>query len=282
MNTTRRFPELELNTSAKIVTVLFAFSLAVIAYTVYYYGILFSVTTLAMPLAGSVANLAYALVGLNAARMFGGRHNFTGRLLIFYSIALILGALTWILWGVFAGGELPPFGTKVEPLLAGTIVGHAVAGFALFTSARALLVKLTRMQLAMVAAALALSLGLSLATSLYMTSLLSQIVWGGVWSAVTFLQLASALVLISLLGGWYITRPLAGIAFGYLSFNIAVSIVIIVNLPTSYPNPGLWLTLFLIAGITNYIVGMSMSQVRPMKQDVLKPIRAANIEPLKT
>ena len=166
-------------------------------------------------------------------------------------------------------------------MLAGTIAGHAIAGFALFISAKALIIKLTRRQVLLVVAALALSLALSLANTLYMKSLASQIVWGGIWSAVTFLQLSSALVLVSLLGGWYIARPLAGIAFGYLSFNVVVPIVIIWNVSTSISTPEIWLTLFLIASATNYVVGLSMAQIRPMKQDVLESIRRAHLQPIK-
>lgn len=265
----RNFLPVELNTSAKVITALFVFYLGVMAFTGYFFGSLFAVTTPFPALAGSLVSLAGAFVGFNAARLFGGRRNFTGRLLSFYSVALLCGAISFLLWGVFARGQIPALGSRLEPVLGGTIVGHALAGFALFISAKALVLKVTRRQVALVVAALVFSLGFSLAISFYPASLTARIVWSGIWSTIIFIQLSSGLVLVSLLGRWYVARQISYIAFGYLGFSIVTPIVMIMRVAISSFSPADgWLVLFIVAAVTNYVVGLAMSQVRPMKRDI--------------
>ena len=134
---------IEFNRNVKIVTIFFVFYLAVVAFTVYYLGPLFTVTTPLHPIAGAIAIFVEAAVGLKATKLFGGRRNFTGRLLTYYSIALIAEGVSWVIWGLFAGGQIPS-GVTLVVLTLGTFLGQFIASFTLVVSARALFVKLDR------------------------------------------------------------------------------------------------------------------------------------------
>ena len=274
----QRLKSIEFNTGAKMVTASFVFYLGLVAFTLYTFDLHFTVTTPYASFAGSLANLAEGLVGFNAARLFGGRRNFTGRLLIFYSAALVLGALSWLLWGLFVRGDVPSPNSGIGPLFGGTIIGHAIAGFALFISARALVSKLTRREVVLVLTALVFSLGLSLVSVLYLNTLSAQILWGGIWAIIIFVQLACGLVLVSQLGRWYIARQLAYVTFAYLSFSVVVPIVMMLGLAySSFSFADGWLTLFIVAAVTNYIVGLAMTQIRPMRQEIRLSIGIGNV-----
>jgi hypothetical protein len=279
MINTQRFLSIEFNTSAKVITALFVFYVGILTFSLYEYGALFTVTTPSAPFAGALASLAGGFAGFNSARLFGGRRNFTGRLLMFYSVALVLGAFSWLLWGISVRGEVPSPSSGVESLFAGTIIGHALAGVALLISAKALVSKVTRREVALVSGALVFSLSLSLVTGFYLTSLIARIVWSGIWPITIFLQLACGLVLVSLLGKWYMAKQLAYITFAYLSFSIMTPVVIMIGLAfSSFSSAEGWLTLFIVAAVTNYIVGLAMTQVRPMKQDILSSFRNGNLK----
>ncbi len=263
----QKFPELEFNTGAKVITTLLVVYLGVVIFGSYFFGSLFTVTTSLQSLMGALANFAEAFVGLNSARLFGGERNFTGRLLLFYSAALFSGAFSWLLWSLYVRGQIPPTGSMVEILLGGAILGHIIAGFALFISAKALIQKVSKREIVLVVYALMFSLALSAVTGFSLTSLIERIVWSGIWSMTIFLQLGSGLVLVSLLGKWYVARRLTFIAFGYLGFSIITPIVIMMQLAThSFSLADGWLILSVAAALTNYIVGLTMSQVRPMKK----------------
>lgn len=257
----------EFNAGAKVITTLFAFYLAVVTFTVSYFGPFFTVTTPLHPVAGSLAIFAEAFVGFKAVRMFGGRRNFTGRLVMYYSVALLAQAISWVIWGLFAGGQIPT-GSTLIILGLGSIIGQILSAYALLISARAIIMKVDRQALALILLSLIFSAGLSVLLGIYNTTLVDRFVWSGVWSTSIFVQLASGLILVSLLGKWYMAKPIANIAFAYIGFGIATSLVIMLTYILPFPPADFWVVISLIEAVTFYVVGLSMSQVRPISHNL--------------
>lgn len=253
----------DFNTSAKVITVLFGFYLVIVVFTVSYFGPFFAVTTPIHPVAGSLGILASAVVGFKAVRMFGGRRNFTGRLIMYYSIALLGQAFSWVVWGLFAGGQIPT-GTTLIVLGFSSIIGQILSAYTLLISARAVTIKLDRRRLASILVSLLLSGGYSIIVGTYLTSPVDRFVWSGVWSVSIFVQLGSALILVSYLGKWYLARPIANIAFAYIGYSIATSLTTIIQIILQFPLADYWIVISVISAASFYTVGLQMSQVRPM------------------
>ncbi len=256
----------EFNTDARVITALFAFYLIVVTFTVSYFGSFFTVTTPLHGLVGAIAIFAEAAVGFRAARMFGGRRNFTGKLITYYSVALSAQALSWVFWGVFAGGQIPSGLTEIV-LGLGSIFGQVLSAYALLISARAVIIKIDKKIVGIILGSLAFSSILSILIEAYHSTITDLIVWSGVWPTSIFVQLASGLILVSMLGKWYMARPIANIAFAYIAFSISTSLVIMLRLILQFPWADFWVIISVIEAVSFYLVGLSMSQVRPMSHD---------------
>jgi len=254
------------NTEAKLITSLFALYLVVLTLTVTIFGPLFTVTTPLHPVAGSLAIFVGAIVGVRASMMFGGRRNFTGRLLIFYSVALFAQAISWVVWGLFAGGKIPS-GTTLIILVSGTILGQVLSSYALVVSAKEITIKLNRRLIGLILFAVAFSAALSIALAFYSQTIENLIVWSGIWSITICLQLTSSLVVISNLGKWYLARPIAYISFGYILFSILTSIVTMIQIVGHFSEADYWVVISIVQASTLFVVGLAMSQVRPMTRD---------------
>ncbi len=271
MNRAPKQSALQFNADAKLVTMFFVFYLALEMFTVIYFSPYFAVTTPFPPIVGSMGIFAEAAVGFKATRMFGGRRNFTGRLLTYYSIALVGEAISWDVWGLFARGQIPS-GVTLLVLSLGAFVGQFISSFTLLISARALLLKLDRRALTLVLIALFFSTILSLSfLNLFYSSPALLFVWSGLWSGSVFIQLASGLILVSLLGRWYMAKPISYIAFAYVAYSIGQSILTIVALTSYVPPADFWVIVAFITATSFYVVGLAMTQARPLKHDVAAP-----------
>jgi hypothetical protein len=258
--------ELHFNLEATIITTLFALYLLVVALSVYLFGTLVTVTTPLHPIAGSLGIFAEAFIGFKASSMFGGRRNFMGRLLTYYSIALVAQAISWVIWGLFAGGRIPT-GSTLIILGLGSIIGQVLSAFSMFLSARAVTVKLGRRLVVMIVAAIIFSAGLSGTLAIYSHTLENLIVWSGIWSLSICVQLACGLVLVSLLGKWYMARPIAYIAFAYIGYSVLTSVVTMAQIIGRLSAANYWVIISVISAVSFYIVGLAMSQAKPMKRN---------------
>jgi hypothetical protein len=98
----------------------------------------------------------------------------------------------------------------------------------------------------------------------YLASPVDRFVWSGVWSVSIFVQLSSALILVSSLGKWYLAKPIANIAFAYIAYSVATSLTSIIQIVLQSPLAYYWVVISVISAASFYIVGLQMSQVRPM------------------
>ncbi len=79
-----------------------------------------------------------------------------------------------------------------------------------------------------------------------------------------FIQLASGLILVSQLGKWYMARPLENIAFVYIAYGVATSLATILRITLQFPESDYWVIQSIIAATCFYLIGLQMSQVRPV------------------
>ncbi|MGI0080266.1 MAG: hypothetical protein ACRECH_11640 [Nitrososphaerales archaeon] len=262
----------EFNGAAKVITALFGFYSVVVTLSVYFLGPVFTVTSPLHAEAGSIAIFVGAFIGFRAAKMFGGTHNFMGRLMAYYSVGLLAEAISWVLWGVLARGQIPT-GVTLIILGAGSIVGQFVAAFALLISAKALIVKIDIRSLSLILVSFVFSLGLSLLVGTTLTDPADRLVWSGIWPLSIFVQLSSGLILVSLLGKWYMARPIAYIAFAYVGYSVLTSLATMTRIVLNFSFADYWVIISVLSATSFYFVGFFMSQVRPRRHDLV-PIDA--------
>jgi hypothetical protein len=259
---TLKLGAVEFNGEAKLITGFFSLFLVISAASLYFFGPFFTVTTPYNGLALGLAIIVEGLVGIRAGQRFGGSRNFTGRLMSYYAAALFATGVSSIVWTFFARGQIP---TDIPLLVAtsGVLLGLSISAFALFISARSLLEKLNSKTWLLIFLSLVLSLILSVSSYTYQKTPGEQFAFTTIWPFLIFVQLASALILVSLLRDWYVTRPISIIAFGFIGYSVFAPIFTIVQFLTGIPPSVYWASVSLIGGSCLYVVGLGMSQVRP-------------------
>jgi len=259
---TLKLGPVEFNGEAKLITGFFSLFLVISAASLYFFGPFFTVTTPYNGVALGIAIIVEGLVGMRAAQRFGGSRNFTGRLMAYYAAALFATGASSIVWTFFARGQIP---TDIPLLVStsGVLLGLSISAFALFVSARSLLVKLNSKIWFLVLLSLVFSLVLSVSSFTYQKTPGEQFAYTTIWPFLIFVQLASALILVSLLRDWYITRPISIIAFGFIGYSVFAPVFTIVQFLAGISLPVYWASVSLIGGSCLYVVGLGMSQVRP-------------------
>ena len=271
----------EFNGEAKLITGFFSLFLVISLASIYFFGPFFTVTTPYNGLALGLAIIVEGLVGVRAAQRFGGSRNFTGRLMAYYATALFATGSSSIVWTFFARGQIP---TDIPLLVStsGILLGLSISAFALFISARSLLEKLNLKTWLLIFCSLAFSLVLSASSFTYQKTPGEQFAYTTIWPFLIFVQLASALILVSLLRDWYITRPISIIAFGFIGYSVFAPLFTIVQFLTGISLPVYWASVSLIGGSCLYVVGLGMSQVRPANlreffEKQQTPVRSSNL-----
>lgn len=170
-----------------------------------------------------------SLGGLNASRLFGGGGNFVGRLLLFFSASLLVSSLVWIVT-VLTFETASNFFLDTSLLITLLfLAGVILAAYALVSSAWAVIdgfnrtiVKRIFVALLIVTVIESLSVEGSVLRGLTILGALQSDI---PYDVVIFALLAGALVLISQLGKWYATPGIRMIAYGYVIFAVAPSLV---------------------------------------------------------
>jgi len=119
-----------------------------------------------------------------------------------------------------------------------------------------------------------ISLGFAVLLSLFDASFVKSgeevFTWVVLWPALMFVQLAAALLLVSHLGKWYMTRPIGIIAFGEIGYNVAAALLTIIRIASGYPLDIHWVLISFVTAASFYVVALGMSQVTPMKFGVAR------------
>jgi hypothetical protein len=251
------------NGSAMAITGLFLFYMAALFVYLLLVGPFATITTFNVTqAAGATAVFAEAVVGLRASRMFGGWRNFTGRLLAYYAVALFVSAISWIVWGVLAQGQIPTGFTLAVIGIAST-TGEVLSCVALFSSARSIFEKFDRRAALFVVASLFVSAVLSVLVWSYQREILAQIIYGAIWPAAIFVQLSCGLIVVSLLGRWYLAGPIKLISSGYIVFSIAIAVTSILQITLNLSPADFWVGISIIESVSFFVIGLGMSQALP-------------------
>lgn len=152
----------------------------------------------------------------------------------------------------------------------GAMVEQVFSSYALLTSVKTIIDKLDRKAWILIFLSLGFSLVLAVLLGINQESVVELFFWSALWPSLVFIQLAGALLLINLLGKWYVTKPIAIIVFGHLGFSVILPGIAILNFFFPIPNVALWLVVVGPMIVTSlYTVGVGMSQVRPREMRVL-------------
>ncbi len=214
------------------------------------------------------------IVGWRASRMFGGRRNFIGRVLIFFSLAIFGYTIATT---VTALEDLQLFHAPALFSESGIsswigVLGSCFAAYALVASVRSIWDRYDFKILLVVlfSSALAFVVGwtnLIFADPVFgQTTFSDTVLWVGLVPTLAFLQLTSAILLLRFLGRWYAAKSLALLAFAYVFFSafiplmtslLAFLLVQSANFDTAF------FFIRLSVNFALYLVCLAMTQVRP-------------------
>ena len=268
MNSKSALPQrFELNKYAVVITVLFVLTLVAI------FGSPPSLSDLRLLPAG-LETLVAGIVGWRASRIFGGRKNFIGRVLMLFSVAVFGYTLAAT---VTALEDMQLFSTQILLSESGmsnwiNVLAGCFSAYALVASVQSLWDKYDHKTLLVVLFSLALALLVASTNLVYADAVFGQttfsdtVLWVGLVPILAFLQLASAILLLRFLGRWYAAKNLAVLALAYVFYSaliplmtslVAFLLVQSANFDTAF------FFIRLSANFALYLVCMAMTQVRP-------------------
>jgi len=214
------------------------------------------------------------IVGWRASRMFGGRKNFIGRVLIFFSLAIFGYTIEATVTALEDLQLLQPpalLSTSGISTWIGVLAG-CFSAYALVASVRSLWNRYDHKTSLVVLFSLALAFVVGWTNLIYADPVFGQtttsdtVLWVGLVPVLAFVQLASAILLLRFLGRWYAAKNLMVLAFAYVFYSALIPLVtsIIAFLVVQSAN---FDTAFFIIGLTTnlalYLVCLAMTQVRP-------------------
>lgn len=257
----------DFNKYVMIITALFALTLIAI------FGSPPALSDLRLLPAG-LETLVAGFVGWRASRMFGGRKNFIGRVLILFSLAVFGYTVAATATGL-EDLELFPVPVLLSESGVSTwisVLAGCFAAYALAASVRSLWDKYDHKTLLVVILSLALALVVGSTNLVYadavfgQTTLSDTVLWVGLVPVLAFLQMASAILLLRFLGRWYAAKNLNVLALAYVFYSaliplmtslVAFLLVQSANFDTAF------FFIRLSGNFALYLVCVAMTQVRP-------------------
>lgn len=214
------------------------------------------------------------IVGWRASRMFGGRRNFIGRVLIFFSLAVfgytIAAAVT-----LLENSQLLPTSVLLSASGISTwiaVLAGCFSAYALVASVRSLWDRYDQKTLLVVLFSLALALVVGSTNLVYadpvfgQTTVTDTVLWVGLVPILAFVQLASAILLLRFLGRWYAARNLGVLALAYVFYSALIplmtSLVAFLLVQSANFDTAFFFN-HLSTNFALYLVCMAMTQVKP-------------------
>lgn len=214
------------------------------------------------------------IVGWRASRMFGGRKNFIGRVLIFFSLAIFGYTIASTLTALEDLQLLQPLALLSASGIS-TWIGVLAGGFsayALVASVRSLWDKYDHRTLLVVSFSLALAFvvgwtNLAFADPVFgQTTFTDTVLWVGLVPILAFSQLASAILLLRFLGRWYAAKSLVVLALAYVLYSALIPLMTSLLAFLLVQSANFDTAFFFIHLATNfalYLVCLAMTQVKP-------------------
>ena len=229
------------------------------------------------------------LAGLKASRSFGGRKNFTGRLLFFFSLLMFalgpvyafltyLDALpnplsNWLSYQVL----LPYSGID----LWGQVLAYCLSAYILVVSLRSIWDRYDSRSWLVIFISLAFVLLFVAWFNLVyqnpasgFTTVMDAILWVGIYPFLVFVQLAAGVLLLRSLGKWYVAKSMTALVVLYLFVGVFLQILsgivftLLAGLGSTNPATSLNLDVpyfytQVIGIFPYYLVCMVLTQIRP-------------------
>jgi hypothetical protein len=216
----------DFNKYAIIITALFALTLIAI------FGSPPALSDLRLLPAG-LETLVAGFVGWRASHIFGGRKNFIGRVLILFSLAVFGYTVAATVTGL---EDLQVFQAPVLLSESGIstrigVLASCFSAYALAASVRSLLDKYDHKTLLVVLFSSALALVVASTNLVYADAVFGQttfsdtLLWVGLVPILAFVQLASAILLLRLLGRWYAAKNLMVLALAYVFYSALIPLM---------------------------------------------------------
>jgi hypothetical protein len=214
------------------------------------------------------------VVGWRASRMFGGRRNFIGRVLIFFSLAIFGYTLAATLTALEDLQLLQPpslFSASGISTWIG-ILASCFSAYALVVSVRSLWDRYDHRTLLVILFSLALAFVVGWTNLVFADPVFGQttfsdtVLWVGLVPSLAFLQLASAILLLRFLGRWYAAKSLVVLAFAFVFYSAWIPLVTSMGeflLVQSANFDTAFLFGQLSINFAIYLVCLAMTQVRP-------------------
>jgi hypothetical protein len=257
----------EINKYAVLITCLFALTVILILVLPP------SLSDLRLIPAGAETFVA-AAVGWRASRSFGGRRNFIGRILIFFSLAVLGSTISATATG-FEDLQLITTPALLSESGLSTWIGvlaGCFSAYALVVSVRAVWDKYDRRTLLVILFALGLAFVVGWTNLVFadpvfgQTTMSDTVLWVGLVPILAFIQLASAILLLRFLGRWYAAKSLAILAFVYVFYSALIPLVtspIALLLVQSASFDTAFLFIRLSVNTALYLVCLAMTQLKP-------------------
>jgi hypothetical protein len=237
-------------------------------------------------LMGSLMLFVGGLAGIQASASFGGRRSFTGKIALYFALALILVSISMLASSLSAGLSYPAGRVLSSIDLTTFVLAQCISIYAIVASLRSVIDRInTRAVVYILLSALfsiiiaLFNLRAGLRIGLIQSNL-DEVFWVGLFPILIFLQLAGGLLLINLLGKWYATQTIRIIAFGFVCFDILFPPVVVYILVGSLAFLGYQATAFLTgisfqAVTAMFIVGLALTQMKPRQTGPFYAIRGA-------
>ena len=225
-------------------------------------------------LPAGLETLVAAVVGFKASRMFGGRRNFIGQILIFFSLAVLGYTISATVTGIehlqliIAPALLSESGLSTWI----GVLASCFSAYALVVSVRAVWDKYDHKTLLVVLCALGLafvvgSTNLVFADAVFgQTTMSDTVLWVGLVPILAFIQLTFAILLLRSLGRWYAAKSLAILAFAYVFYSALIPLVtslLALILVQSASFDTAFFFIHLCINIALYLVCLAMTQLKP-------------------
>jgi hypothetical protein len=218
------------------------------------------------------------IAGLKASHLFGGRRNFTGKLLFYFSLQIFFYMAFVTYFELQALKILTP-SFFLDVLFANSGFAFWIAGlmfcfpaYALWAGVRSTWSKFDSKFLMAVSLSFALALMVGAVNLLWgdptagQTTVADTVLWVGIVPTMTFLELSSGILLLRSLGKWYVKKSITALVLAVL-FN--VTMIAIVSSVGFYwfavaynPNFASYFWGDLLGNCANFLICLAITQFR--------------------
>jgi len=211
--------------------------------------------------------------GLRSARMFGGRRNFTGRLLLLLSVSLLMWGLAFsaaIPFTVYSSNVFLDNSVLGASMNVPFVLGILIAAYALVRSAWAVVSEFNRTVVSRMLIALTLVLVVEFISSQATVRLTPGLTILGAFEGdlpytVSLFALGTgALVLVAQLGKWYATQGIRIVAYGFVAFSFVLGLLRALLLLSGIEYIIEAALFFAGAAAVLYVIALGLSRIRPM------------------